>query len=100
MKEVGQTFPEIQLVRRPTSIAAERLMVHKYAPTGVGERNKLGGTPDWIQNEDWPQCCGKQMTFYAQLDSVGDDIHLGDCGLIYVFVCFDCFSTESRMQFS
>ena len=78
MKEVGDTFPEIELVRRPASVKAERLMVHKHAPAGVGERNKLGGTPDWIQNEQWPQCCGKRMTFYAQLDSVGDEIHLGD----------------------
>jgi hypothetical protein len=100
MTHVGETFPEIELIRRPRSVEAERLMRHEYAPVGVGDRNKLGGHPDWVQGEEWPECCGKRMTFYGQLDSVGDDIHLGDCGLIYVFVCFDCFSTKSLMQFS
>ncbi len=30
------------------------------------------------------------MTFYAQLDSLGDEFVIADCGLIHVFVCFDC----------
>jgi hypothetical protein len=40
------------------------------------------------------------MTFYGQLDSINDDIALGDCGMIYVFVCFDCFETKSLLQSS
>lgn len=35
------------------------------------------------------------MTFYGQLDSIGDEYVLADCGMIYVFVCFDCFTTKS-----
>lgn len=35
------------------------------------------------------------MTFYAQLDSISDEFSLADCGLIFVFVCFDCFKTTS-----
>jgi len=38
------------------------------------------------------------MTFYAQLDGVGDSFDLADCGLIYVFVCFNDFATTSILQ--
>lgn len=38
------------------------------------------------------------MSFYAQLDGVGDDHALTDCGLIYVFVCFADFETKSILQ--
>ncbi|CAN7721300.1 hypothetical protein LJR290_006098 [Variovorax sp. LjRoot290] len=38
------------------------------------------------------------MTFYAQLDSINDEVVLADCGMIYVFVCFDCFETKSILQ--
>ena len=40
------------------------------------------------------------MTFYGQLDSINDEICLADCGMIYVFVCFDCFETKSIFQTS
>jgi hypothetical protein len=36
------------------------------------------------------------MTFYAQLDSVGDDFVVADCGRVYVFVCFDDYTHSSR----
>jgi len=38
------------------------------------------------------------MTFYGQLDSVGDSISLADVGMVYVFVCFDCFTSKSVLQ--
>lgn len=38
------------------------------------------------------------MSFYAQLDSINDDIILADCGMIYVFVCFDCLETTALLQ--
>jgi hypothetical protein len=38
------------------------------------------------------------MTFHAQIDSINDEIALADCGMIYVFVCFDCFETKSLLQ--
>ena len=40
------------------------------------------------------------MTFYAQLDSINDDFCLADCGMIFVFVCFECFETKSVLQSS
>jgi len=38
------------------------------------------------------------MTFYGQLDSINDEFILADCGLVYVFVCFDCFSAQAFIQ--
>lgn len=34
----------------------------------------------------------------GQLDSVNDDVVLADCGLVYVFVCFDCFEAAAVVQ--
>ena len=86
-------LPEIKL-SRPTAAADD----FKWAGNDawgrpVGNRNKIGGTPDWLQKGyDAPACpsCRKSMTFYGQLDSVNDDIIIADCGMIYVFFCFDC----------
>ena len=39
-----------------------------------------------------------KMTFYGQLDSINDDICIADCGMIYVFICFDCFKAISIVQ--
>lgn len=65
-----------------------------------GKRNKLGGNPDWIQNDETPECriCGKKMTFYGQLDSINDECMIGDAGLIYVFYCFDCGEVHALTQ--
>jgi hypothetical protein len=38
------------------------------------------------------------MTYYGQLDSIGDEITLADCGLLYVFVCFDDFTAAAVVQ--
>ena len=91
-------FPEIKLIPRADTAEAKKLLGHEWADPEIGHRHKLGGTPQWLQAEEWPKCCGSRMTFYAQLDSVGDEVHLADCGLIYVFVCFDCYHTQSVLQ--
>ncbi|QDU91537.1 hypothetical protein Pla175_49660 [Pirellulimonas nuda] len=38
----------------------------------LGERSKIGGMPDWIQDDDWPECphCDEAMSFVGQLDSI------------------------------
>jgi hypothetical protein len=81
-----------------------------------GQRTKLGGVPDWEQEEDVPICdsCRKKMSFVAQIDSVEHDWDtnphsvdacsdrqkwmFGDVGLIYVFFCFPCLHTKSVFQ--
>jgi uncharacterized protein YwqG len=82
-------------------------------PDNLGTRTKLGGQPDWIQGDQTPHCssCGEPMTFVAQIDSVEhwsdknplsknaikekQDYMFGDVGMIYVFFCFECLSTQS-----
>jgi len=53
-----------------------------------------------LQNEQWPSCPAGhgKMTFYGQLDSINDDICIADCGMIYVFICFDCSKAISIVQ--
>jgi len=38
------------------------------------------------------------MTFYAQLDSINDDIMIADVAMIYVFVCFDCNEVKAQID--
>lgn len=71
----------------------------KWAGGDIGRRHRLGGSPDFIQDSAIPTCsCGKEMKFYAQIDSINDEFILADCGMIYVFVCFDCFEVKSMLQ--
>ena len=90
-------IPEIKLVPQPETPEAEDALGYRYNEE-AGKRHKLGGAPDFIQEFDWPVCCDGRMTFYAQIDSIGDDFDLADCGMIYVFVCFDCFETKSILH--
>lgn len=92
-------IPEIRLHLAPGTEEARVAIGFKYAGGAIGDRNKLGGQPDWLQDNETPACrCGREMTFYGQLDSIGDSICLADCGMVFVFVCFDCFETKSVLQ--
>jgi hypothetical protein len=92
-------IPEIPLVMDPQTPEAHAAITFRWN-LRAGKRHKLGGAPDWIQDDDTPSCpdCAKPMTFYGQLDGIGDEIVLGDCGMIYVFFCFDCGTTQSVFQ--
>jgi uncharacterized protein YwqG len=92
-------IPPFKLVPEPLNDEAATLPAFKWAGDNIGKRHRLGGQPDFIQSSNVPKCsCGKNMTFYAQLDSINDEIVLADCGMIYVFVCFDCFETKAVLQ--
>lgn len=94
-------IPPFKLIPEPLTEDARLLPPFKWASTDVGKRHRLGGSPEFLQNPEIPACsCGKDMTFYAQIDSINDEFILADCGLIYVFVCFDCFETKSVLQSS
>lgn len=94
-------LPAIPLMPAPETDEAREVIGFRWADSEVGKRHRIGGEPDWLQGEDVPSCrCGKPMDFYGQLDSVGDKACLADCGLIYVFVCWDCFETRSVLQSS
>ena len=93
------TIPEIPLELSPHTDEARHIVGFKWAGGDVGSRSKLGGAPDWLQDPQVPNCsCGQTMSFYGQLDSIGDAVCLADCGMIYVFVCFDCFQTKAVLQ--
>jgi hypothetical protein len=98
-------IPPFRLVLEPLSEASARVTGFKWAGEDalgrkIGQRHKLGGDPDFLQRDQIPSCpdCKSAMTFYGQLDSIGDEICLADCGMIYVFVCFNCFTTKSVMH--
>jgi hypothetical protein len=95
MKEI----PEIKLRTIPETEEAKNAVGYEWNDE-VGTRHKLGGKPNGLSIEDYPYCkdCGERMTFYAQIDSIGDKYDLADCCAIHVFVCFDCFTTESQLN--
>ena len=83
-------------------------------PDSLGLRSKLGGKPEWDQNDETPECpgCGEPMTFVGQIDSIEHNADhnpnqmdcgkqhymFGDVGIIYVFICFECLETQSVFQ--
>lgn len=93
-------IPPFKLILEPLTAEAKELPKFKWAPEEVGTRHKLGGDPDFIQNEEFPNCstCSHKMTFYGQLDSLNDEFIIADCGMIYVFICFKCNETKSIIQ--
>jgi hypothetical protein len=92
-------IPPVPLVPAPETSEAKEAVGFKWAGEPIGKRHRIGGEPDWIQENEPQVCsCGKKMTFYAQLDSLGDSVCLGDCGMIYVFVCMSCLETKSIFQ--
>jgi hypothetical protein len=95
-----KSIPPFKLIPEPQNEDAKRAAGFKWAGKEVGTRHQLGGEPGFLQNASWPLCPhghGK-MTFYGQLDSIGDDVIIADCGMIYVFVCFDCYESTSFVQ--
>ena len=92
-------IPPVPLVPAPETSEAKEAVGFQWAGDPIGKRHRIGGEPDWIQYEEVPSCsCEGKMTFYGQLDSLGDKVCLGDCGMIYVFVCLDCLETKSVFQ--
>jgi hypothetical protein len=91
--------PHFNLVAVPADNEALSLRRSEWLSPEIGTRHKIGGEPDFIMDEPTPICsCGSTMTFYAQLDSLNDDVMIGDAGLIYIFLCFDCFESKSLVQ--
>lgn len=95
-------IPTFKLVPEPQSDDARDLPKFRWARKEIGTRHQLGGSPQFIQQPMCPDCPNGhgKMVFYGQLDSINDDICLADCGIIYVFVCFECFESRSFVQSS
>ena len=92
-------IPPFKLIAEPLNEEAERTGF-KWADEEIGTRHRLGGEPSWVQDDRTPRCpqCQQPMTFYGQLDSIGDAFNIADCGLIYVFLCFDDFEATAVVQ--
>jgi hypothetical protein len=94
-----RTIPAFKLIPEPADDEApEPVDCHPGIAT-INERHRLGGKPKFIEAEEIPVCAfGNPMTFYAQLDSVSEEFSLADRGMIYVFVCFNCFEAKAVVQ--
>ena len=95
-----KTIPPFRLIPEPMTAEARALPSFRWADEIVGKRHKLGGEPDFLQEGSAPSCpeCGEPMTFYAQLDSINDEFCIADCGMVYVFLCFECIEVASFIQ--
>jgi hypothetical protein len=95
-----QPIPPFRLVPEPLDESAAFLPKFRWAGGDIGLRHRLGGAPEFIQHAEWPDCpaCRARMTFYAQLDSINDDFCIADCGMIYVFLCFERLLVETVIQ--
>jgi hypothetical protein len=96
-------LPPFGLVLQPLSDEAQALLLRpSYVDPAVGTRHRLGGAPDLPRGVDWPSCPQGDgaMSFYAQLDGVpaATEFDLADSGLIFVFVCFDCFEVQALLH--
>jgi hypothetical protein len=90
-------IPPIKLIPEPLNEEAKQAMGYKWADPEIGTRHRIGGQPNFIQSGETPNCpaCKQEMTFYAQLDSIGDEYDIADCGMIYVYLCYDCFEATA-----
>lgn len=95
-------IPPFRLVAEPLNEDAEKMPKFKWASNSIGARHKLGGNPDFVQQERRPCCpsCDNEMVFYAQIDSINDDYVIADCGMVYIFLCFECIEIISFIQSS
>jgi len=61
--------------------------------------SKIGGTPNWIQNPEIPDCarCRNPMAFLAQIRSL-PDLSFVDEGMLYTFVCTACKVSAGLIQ--
>jgi hypothetical protein len=93
-------IPPFRLTAEPLTAEARDAAGFRWAAEDVGQRHQLGGDPLWLQGPAVPTCpdCGEAMTFYGQLDSIGDEIVLADAGVVYVFVCFRDFRAAALVQ--
>lgn len=95
-------IPAFLLRAEPLTDEAANLPGFPYADPDVGTRHRIGGEPSFIGDDDYPRCdsCGETMSFYGQLDSIGEGYELADVGVVAVFICFDCGTSQSIIRSS
>ena len=97
-KHLTMEIPKIKLVPHPETDDAKSAIGYQWNKV-AGTRHFIGGSPDNLSKDKYPVCkdCHETMTFYAQIDSIGDKYDLADCMVIQNFVCFNCFNIESLL---
>lgn len=92
--------PPFRLDAHPLTAEAQEAAGFAWAEERIGTRHRIGGEPEGLAEAEYPRCgsCLQRMTFYGQLDSVGDDYALADVGVVMVFVCFDCFEATALVD--
>ena len=97
-------IPPFKLIPEPINEVAANMPGFEWADEDIGRRHQLGGSPTFLQPKAacYPVCkeCKQEMTFYAQIDSINDEFCIADCGMIYLFLCFECNTVESYIQSS
>ena len=93
-------------MRELTIEFSENKQKHEY-PENLGKRSKMGGVPDWIQENEIPVCpyCKNTMEFVCQIDSIDygkkgneKEFMFGDVGMLYNFFCFNCCKVDVVFQ--
>ena len=97
---IPEKIPETRLIPRPPTLRGKLAAICDWNMTVNHRLHKIGGEPDWIQDGETPECCGRPTMFYGQLGSLGGKYDLIDNGIIYVFICRKCLNTYSVFQFS
>lgn len=93
-------IPEFKMILHPLSEEAKELRGINLDSKNICNESKLGGYPECITSEVWPNCpeCGIKMSFYAQLAPVSPDYPICSNSTVYVFLCFDCYESFSIIQ--
>lgn len=91
-------IPKIKLLPQPRTEEEKAAIGYEWNEV-AGTRHFLGGQPDEFDEDDYPSCdeCDCKMSFYAQIDSIGDKYDLADCMVIHNFVCFNCFTVKAQL---
>jgi hypothetical protein len=91
-------IPKVKLITQPETQEAKEIVGYKWNRV-AGTRHFLGGQPDGLHEREYPTCddCKRTMTFYAQVDSIGDKFDLADCMVIHNFVCFNYFTVKALL---
>lgn len=73
-----EPIPEISLKLIPESSKARAVVNGDFGYSEAGNGNKLGGSPDWIQSDETPDCqeCGEPMDFYGEPAKVAPCLQL------------------------
>lgn len=99
MSTIADHIPEIPLIMSLDTDEAKAFA--KFEWCDHSPKHKIGGKPDWINEDNQIPCCPScddPMAFLAQIDSIGDGFCFGDVGMLYLFMCRNCGETKVELD--